>query len=481
MKTQNEQTTAIIRACERLRDAGVPAWPVLADGSMPGADPIAVSASRARSGTASCESHGFAFVAPFRNELGACIRLAPGATLAGVERALRTLLEEQRELAELRDLVEGFSRRLMQSYEETYSLFRTLRLVASSPDPVGQIRLVCANVQQVLPFSWVAVAFREDPRIVPELRARVFFAGEAPRQHEVEAAILHKAAALLENEWTKVLVPGKSTVATLTNAEAVCDPISHDDHVIGLLIAGNKTNDNGEIASPEMQYLDAVAEFIGTFHENMARYSEQRAMSIGTLEALTAAIDAKDPYTRGHSERVAFLSQEIARAMGLSDEDAERVRISGLVHDVGKIGVPERVLCKAGRLTDEEFALIKQHPETGHRILKGITLLEHALGGVLHHHERVDGRGYPHGLKGDQIPLAARIIGLADTFDAMSSNRAYRPAMPREKVLAEIARCAGTQLDPRVVEAFGKVDLRGYDDLMTRQATAAGVLYQQAA
>jgi HD-GYP domain-containing protein (c-di-GMP phosphodiesterase class II) len=251
--------------------------------------------------------------------------------------------------------------------------------------------------------------------------------------------------------------------------------------VIGLLIAGNKTTDNGEIASPEMQYLDAVAEFIGTFHENMARYSEQRAMSIGTLEALTAAIDAKDPYTRGHSERVAYLSSEIAKAMGLSDDEAERVRISGLVHDVGKIGVPERVLCKAGRLTDEEFGLIKLHPETGHRILKGITLLEHALGGVLHHHERIDGRGYPHGLKGDAIPLTARIIGLADTFDAMSSNRAYRPAMPREKVLAEIARCAGTQLDAAVVAAFTKVDLRGYDELMTRQATAAGVLVQQAA
>jgi HD-GYP domain-containing protein (c-di-GMP phosphodiesterase class II) len=481
MKTLKEQAAAIAKACERLRDAGVAAWPVFADGSMPGADSAAAVAAKARTSPGTCEAHGFAFVAPFRNELAACVRLAPGATLAGVERTVSALIDEQRQVADLRSLVEGFSQRLMQSYEETYSLFRTLRLVASSPDPVCQIRLVCANVQQVLPFSWVAVAFRDDPKIVPELRSRVFLVGAAPNQEEVEAAILNKAAALLENEWTKVLVPGKSTVAALTNAEAVCDPISHDDHVIGLLIAGNKTTDNGEIASPEMQYLDAVAEFIGTFHENMARYSEQRAMSIGTLEALTAAIDAKDPYTRGHSERVAYLSSEIAKAMGLSDDEAERVRISGLVHDVGKIGVPERVLCKAGRLTDEEFGLIKLHPETGHRILKGITLLEHALGGVLHHHERIDGRGYPHGLKGDAIPLTARIIGLADTFDAMSSNRAYRPAMPREKVLAEIARCAGTQLDAAVVAAFTKVDLRGYDELMTRQATAAGVLVQQAA
>lgn len=481
MKTQQQQTEAVNKACERLRDLGVGAWTLHADGSMPGADAAAIEAVRERQGTSIQVRQGHAFIAPFGSGPVACVRLAAGTTLEGVERVVLTMVEERRQTADLHELVENFSQRLMQSYEETYSLFRTLRLVASSPDPVQQIRLVCANVQQVMPFGWVAVAFRDDPKVVDALRGRVFVVGVAPRQAEVEEAIRHKAAALLENEWTKVLTPGKSTVATLTGAEAVCDPISHDDVVIGLLIAGNKTNDNGEIASPEMQYLDAVAEFIGTFHENMARFSEQRAMAMGTLEAITAAIDAKDPYTRGHSERVAYLSREIALAMGLSEAEAERIRVAGLVHDVGKIGVPERVLCKAGKLTDEEFGLIKLHPETGHRILKGITLLEHTLPGVLHHHERIDGRGYPHGLKGDAIPIAARIIGLADTFDAMSSNRAYRPAMPREKVIAEITRCAGSQLDPAAVAAFTKVNLQGYDELMARQAVAAGVLFQQAA
>jgi HD-GYP domain-containing protein (c-di-GMP phosphodiesterase class II) len=481
MKTQQQQTEAVSKACERLRDVGMGAWTVHADGSMPGADAAAIQAASERRGASIQVHQGHAFIAPFGSGPAACVRLAAGTTLEGVERVILTMVEERRQTADLQELVESFSQRLIQSYEETYSLFRTLRLVASSPDPVQQIRLVCANVQQVMPFGWVAVAFRDDPRVVDALRGRVFVGGVAPRQAEVEEAIQRQAASLLENEWTKVLTPDKSPVSMLTGAEAVCDPISHDDVVIGLLIAGNKTNDNGEIASPEMQYLDAVAEFIGTFHENMARFSEQRAMAMGTLEAITAAIDAKDPYTRGHSERVAYLSQEIAKAMGMSEAEAERVRIAGLVHDVGKIGVPERVLCKAGKLTDEEFGLIKLHPETGHRIIKGITLLEHTLPGVLHHHERIDGRGYPHGLKGDAIPMAARIIGLADTFDAMSSNRAYRPAMPREKVIAEITRCAGTQLDPAAVAAFTKVNLQGYDDLMARQAVAAGVLFQQAA
>src|SRR5690606_26088192 len=157
---------------------------------------------------------------------------------------------------------------------------------------------------------------------------------------------------------------------------------------------------------------------------------------------------AKDRYTCGHSERVAMLARRIAQAAGLSGPQAERVHICGLLHDVGKIGVPEAVLCKPGRLNDEEFALITQHPAIGHRILKDIPMLEDVLPGVLHHHERFDGRGYPSGLAGQQIPLIARIIALADTFDAMSSTRSYRPAMPRERVLAEITREAGSQLDP---------------------------------
>lgn len=370
-------------------------------------------------------------------------------------------------------LLELFSSRLMQSYEETYSLFRILRLLACAPEPVQQIKLVCTNVQQVLPFGWVAAVFRGDAHVVPQLRGKVVLTGKTSDDRQMEIALKRSCESLRGNEWTKVLTPGVHELATLSGGEVVCDPITFDDQVVGLLVAGDKRTENGEIASPEMQFLDAVAEFIGTFHENAARFVEQRAMSIGTIEALTAAIDAKDPYTCGHSERVAWVSKQVALAMGLDEAEAERIRTAGVVHDVGKIGVPERVLCKPGKLTDEEFASIKLHPEIGHRILKGVVLLEHTLPGVLHHHERFDGRGYPHGLKGEDIPLQARIIGIADTFDAMSSSRSYRPAVSREKVLAEIARCAGTQFDPEVVQAFFRIDLSEYDRLMERQAAAS--------
>jgi HD-GYP domain-containing protein (c-di-GMP phosphodiesterase class II) len=175
---------------------------------------------------------------------------------------------------------------------------------------------------------------------------------------------------------------------------------------------------------------------------------------------------------------VAHLSCRLAAALGLDEHSAERVRIAGLVHDVGKIGVPEAVLCKTGRLTDEEFALIKTHPEIGHRILKDIPHFDDVLPGVLRHHERWDGKGYPGGLAGEAIPLVARILALADTFDAMSSTRSYRPALPREKVLEDFRRCAGTQFDPALVERFLTLDFVEFDRMV---AEAGGLGFGPAA
>ncbi|MCB1155754.1 HD-GYP domain-containing protein, partial [bacterium] len=172
-----------------------------------------------------------------------------------------------------------------------------------------------------------------------------------------------------------------------------------------------------------------------------------------------------------HSERVAHLSSQLALAVGYTPEEAERVDIAGLVHDVGKIGVPEAVLCKNGRLTDEEFAEIRRHPQVGYDILRGIPLLQDVLPGVLHHHERWDGRGYPSNASGDSIPQIARIICLADTFDAMSSNRSYRAAMPREKVFEELRKCAGTQFDPDLVGPFLALDFGAFDDMISQAAS----------
>ena len=167
-----------------------------------------------------------------------------------------------------------------------------------------------------------------------------------------------------------------------------------------------------------------------------------------TAEALASAIDAKDPYTHGHSARVAMYSTQIAREAGLSDEECEQVYFAALLHDVGKIGVPNAVINKPGRLTDEEFAIIKQHPVTGSQILSRVQQSPYLSIGAHYHHERYDGRGYPEGLKGNDIPQIARIIGVADAYDAMTSKRSYRDPIPQQTVREEIMKGTGTQFDP---------------------------------
>jgi HD-GYP domain-containing protein (c-di-GMP phosphodiesterase class II) len=230
-----------------------------------------------------------------------------------------------------------------------------------------------------------------------------------------------------------------------------------------VLVAGEKHGDDTEVSSGDMKLLGATSSYMAIFLENATLYDDLNSMFLGTLEALTSAIDAKDRYTCGHSERVAHLTRQLAESAGLDQRTCARFRIAGLVHDVGKIGVPERVLTKPGRLNEEEFARIREHPEIGYRILKDIPQLTDILPGVLYHHERWDGRGYPQGLAGADIPLIARMIALADSFDAMSSSRTYRPAMSRPAVLQEIRECSGTQFDPSFVDAFLNLDFSQYD------------------
>jgi HD-GYP domain-containing protein (c-di-GMP phosphodiesterase class II) len=192
-------------------------------------------------------------------------------------------------------------------------------------------------------------------------------------------------------------------------------------------------------------------------------FTDLKELFIGSLRALTSSIDAKDPYTRGHSERVALMSrwiaEQLAKRGSLDDEQVHRVYLAGLLHDIGKIGIDETVLRKAGKLDDDEWQCIRRHPSIGASILRGIKQMRDIVPGVLHHHERIDGKGYPDGLKGNEIPLTARIVGLADSFDAMTSRRTYRDAMSVDAALAEIRKGLGTQFDETVGRVFLSRDI----------------------
>ena len=178
------------------------------------------------------------------------------------------------------------------------------------------------------------------------------------------------------------------------------------------------------------------------------------SMYVRSIDAMIKALEAKDFYTRGHSQRVTLYSMAIAAELGMKGQELEDLHRASVLHDLGKIGVREAVLNKPGRLTEEEFGEIVRHPETAVRILEPIPFFRPLLPAILHHHERFDGKGYPSRLAGRSIPLASRIMAIADTFDAMTSTRAYRKALPVADAIAEIRRCSGTQFDPDIVPAF---------------------------
>ena len=173
--------------------------------------------------------------------------------------------------------------------------------------------------------------------------------------------------------------------------------------------------------------------------------------------AMVNALDAKSPWTKGHSERVAKYAEQVAKELGLEEGKIKNLQLACLLHDIGKIGTYDHLLDKAGKLTDEEFDIVKKHPAQGAAILKEIKQLKDIIPLIKHHHERIDGKGYPDGIKGEEIPFCARILHVADSFDSMTADRPYRPSPGREYAISELKRCSSTRFDPLVVEAFLRV------------------------
>jgi len=226
-------------------------------------------------------------------------------------------------------------------------------------------------------------------------------------------------------------------------------PLKTKSKLIGVLEVLNK-KDGSMFNEEDKSLLEALSNQAAVAIENAKLYTVQKDMFLNTVHALATAIDTKDRYTRGHSDGVTNYSVLIGKAMDFDSRELEDLRIAALFHDIGKIGIDESILRKPGKLTEQEFEEIKKHPDYGANILESIPQLRDIIPVVRHHHERFDGNGYPMGLRGDAIPLNARIISVADTFDAMSTDRPYRKGLPVNTCLEEIKRCAGTQFDPEI-------------------------------
>lgn len=236
----------------------------------------------------------------------------------------------------------------------------------------------------------------------------------------------------------------------------LCVPLKVKNRIIGVMEAINN-RDKGYFDMDNQYIFEIFASQAAVAIDNAQLFKSLREAYIGAVNSLTEAVNAKDHYTAGHVDRVGEYSLAIAQQMNLDEETIEVIREAALLHDVGKIGIPESVLNKPGKLTDEEFALMKSHSTMSAKIVKPIGLSPRIIEAIKHHHERVDGRGYPDGLKGEAISLEARILCVADTYDAMITDRPYRKGLGKEIAVEELKKCSGTQFDTAIVEAFLKV------------------------
>jgi HD-GYP domain-containing protein (c-di-GMP phosphodiesterase class II) len=228
-------------------------------------------------------------------------------------------------------------------------------------------------------------------------------------------------------------------------------PMSESE-IVGYLVAVNAQL-QPEFLHARSEILQDVCDFLLADGHTNAVMLESEQLALGILHSMSIAIEARDPYTHGHSERVAQVGSKIARRLGLPESSCKEIYLAGTLHDIGKIGIPDSVLLKPDRLTQEEFGVIQQHPEIGYKIIDGIGRLRFALPGILYHHERFDGKGYPHHLKGEEIPLMARILAVADAYDAMTRSRVYRTAMSLTDACRILREGRNTQWDPKAVDA----------------------------
>jgi putative nucleotidyltransferase with HDIG domain len=366
-----------------------------------------------------------------------------------------------RRIVQLEGETRSLSDNLASTYEEIcllYRLTQNLKL-SESDEELGRVALEW--MEEVVPAAGLAIlympraegaeSFGHEPRREPALLAH----GNCPiDSREFSRLIEHlKPQAIGQPVVVNRPVTAQADWPCPQVRQMIAVSLSEGENLFGWLAVFNHRND-GEFGTVEASLLSSVAAILGIHSGNIALYQQQAELMAGIVRALTAAIDAKDPYTCGHSDRVARLSVRLAGELGCDAKTLNTMYLSGLLHDIGKIGVDDSVLRKPGKLSDAEYDHIKRHSEIGHKILRDLRKLDDVLPVILHHHESWDGSGYPGRLQSDAIPLPARIVAVADAFDAMGSDRPYRKRMPDEKI-DEIFRAGmGKQWDAQVVNAF---------------------------
>jgi HD-GYP domain-containing protein (c-di-GMP phosphodiesterase class II) len=387
---------------------------------------------------------------------------------------LRLLAEKFQAETKAEKQIEKVSTELSQTYEELVLLHKLSTNMKVTETDSSFLQMACDSLTEIVLVEGIALLIE---KTVDGSQQWVIAAGSGLIDMDEQTAVILQCRlaeeisrgkeALLDSEvdsafryeWPDnvkniIAVPlfGKE------KAEShLAGTTQNGSRIMGLMVAVNVVG-KPDFDSTDIKLFNSVAGGCAVFIENGRLFTDLKELFIGSLKALTSSIDAKDKYTHGHSERVAYISRWIAERLSdkepLAEEQIHRIYLAGLLHDIGKIGIDESVLRKTGKLTDQEFAAIRKHPSIGAGILREIKQMRDIMPGVVSHHERTDGRGYPDGLTGDEIPLTGKIVQLADSFDAMTSRRTYRDAMSVDKALAEIERGLGTQFDEKIGRIF---------------------------
>ncbi|MBO8153941.1 MAG: HD domain-containing protein [Thermovirga sp.] len=330
------------------------------------------------------------------------------------------------------------------------------------------IKTSLENILEIVDSKWCAIGLLDEETGKIVLRENIkqdgksqFCSTEIPAEEDCVRKVMKNGSPLtitnIADSSLSCSLMSKCLGYLDCNDTGAIIPIKGRTKTLGILV----TYYSSAMISNKINYLSIIANQIGLAIENAQLYESLQRQYVSVVNALAATLEAKDAYTKGHSLRVATWSRAVAKEMGLSDKQQEMIYVGGLLHDIGKVGVSERILLKGDKLTAEEKEAIQKHPLIGAKILEPGNLPEDIIKAVMYHHENYDGSGYPEGLTGEEIPVLARIINVVDAYDAMTSDRPYRSSYTQNWATEELDRNAGKQFDPTVIEAFKKLISRG--------------------
>ncbi len=343
----------------------------------------------------------------------------------------------------------ALGREALAKYKEISLLYEITEKLAESFDPRQAARLVIEEAGRLVKAEYLCLKLAgEDSGLVPVAQRGEYSNAGKDIGHLAEEA----EANVLKTGRPEIL---NGLPAGTGKFSLMCVPLKLKEKVTGVITLA--CNCPAGYSAEDLKIVSALAFQAAAVIENAALYDSLKEAFLTTADTLAETIDKRDPYTGGHTRRVMEYSLAIGRELGLEGEELERLRLAAALHDIGKIGIGDSILLKNGKLSEEEFKIVKMHPLYAEEILKHVKYFNDIIPGIKHHHERFNGGGYPSGLKGKNIDLAARIIAVADAFDAMTSERRYRKALSYDEAVAELKANAGTQFDPEVVEAFLRV------------------------